>query len=190
MFCDKVKEFLSQNKIDFTDRNITADETALTELEKLGYMTTPVTLIDGEVVVGFDVPKLRKLLLDWVLSPALLQERARQDASKGDWTAAARASYRLARCIQSGLPQFLFVDLLNQQRNGFVQIPVVDLCEQPPQDRHTESFRLNNPDELGPARIKWRKDVVVVDRQGKERANPLPVVVRVEFGHRKFRLDS
>jgi len=25
-------------------------------------MTTPVTVIDGEVVVGFDVPKLRKLL--------------------------------------------------------------------------------------------------------------------------------
>jgi glutaredoxin len=57
-----VKEFLSQNKIDFTDRNIAADETALNELEKLGYMTTPVTVIDGEVVVGFDVPKLRTLL--------------------------------------------------------------------------------------------------------------------------------
>jgi glutaredoxin len=62
MFCAKVKEFLSQNKIDFTDRNIAVDETALTELEKLGYMTTPVTVIDGEVVVGFDVPKLRNLL--------------------------------------------------------------------------------------------------------------------------------
>jgi glutaredoxin len=57
-----VKEFLSQNKIDFTDRNIAADETALNELEKLGYMTTPVTVIDGEAVVGFDVPKLRTLL--------------------------------------------------------------------------------------------------------------------------------
>jgi glutaredoxin len=62
MFCVKVKEFLSQNKIGFTDRNIAADETALHELEKLGYMTTPVTVIDGEVVVGFDVPKLRSLL--------------------------------------------------------------------------------------------------------------------------------
>jgi glutaredoxin 3 len=62
MFCAKVREFLSQNKIDFTDRNIAVDETALKELEKLGYMTTPVTLIDGEVVVGFDVPKLRSLL--------------------------------------------------------------------------------------------------------------------------------
>lgn len=62
MFCGKVKEFLSQNKIDFTDRNIAADETALKELEKLGYMTTPVTVIDGEVVIGYDAPKLRSLL--------------------------------------------------------------------------------------------------------------------------------
>jgi glutaredoxin len=62
MFCAKVKEFLSQNKIEFTDRNIASDEMALQELEKLGYMTTPVTVIDGEVVVGFDLPKLRGLL--------------------------------------------------------------------------------------------------------------------------------
>ena len=62
MFCGKVKEFLSQNRIEFTDRNIAADETALKELEKLGYLTTPVTVIDGEVVVGFDAPKLRSLL--------------------------------------------------------------------------------------------------------------------------------
>ncbi len=63
MFCGKVKEFLSQNKIAFTERNIAADETALTELEKLGYMTTPVTVIDGEAVVGFDQAKLEKLLV-------------------------------------------------------------------------------------------------------------------------------
>ena len=62
MFCAKVKEFLSQNNIGFTDRNIAADEAALNELEKLGYMTTPVTVIDGEVVIGFDAPKLRRLL--------------------------------------------------------------------------------------------------------------------------------
>jgi glutaredoxin len=56
MFCGKVKEFLSQNKIEFVDRNIVADEAALAELEKLGYMTTPITLVDGEIIVGFDMP--------------------------------------------------------------------------------------------------------------------------------------
>jgi glutaredoxin 3 len=62
MFCGKVKEFLSQNKIEFADRNVAADEAALNELEKLGYMTTPVTVVDGQVVVGFDRDKLQKLL--------------------------------------------------------------------------------------------------------------------------------
>lgn len=62
MFCGKVKEFLSQNNVQFAERNIAADEAALAELAKLGYMTTPVTVIDGQVVVGFNVAKLEKLL--------------------------------------------------------------------------------------------------------------------------------
>ena len=57
-----MKEFLSQNQIAFTERNIAADEKALGELETLGYLTTPVTVIDKEAVVGFDVAKLRALL--------------------------------------------------------------------------------------------------------------------------------
>ncbi len=62
MFCSKVKEFLSQKNVDFTERNVAADEAALGELEKLGYLSTPVTVIDGEAVVGFDQPRLEKLL--------------------------------------------------------------------------------------------------------------------------------
>ncbi len=62
MFCLKVKEFLSQNNTDFTDRDVSKDDSALAELEKLGYMTTPVTVIDGEVIVGFNRAKLEELL--------------------------------------------------------------------------------------------------------------------------------
>ncbi|MCL6564851.1 MAG: glutaredoxin family protein [Acidobacteriia bacterium] len=62
MFCSRVKEFLSQQQIAFEERNVAKDPAALDELEKLGYATTPVTVIDGEVVVGFDQPKLKKLL--------------------------------------------------------------------------------------------------------------------------------
>jgi glutaredoxin len=57
-----VKEFLSRKNIAYTERNIAADEAALAELEKLGYMTTPVTLIDGQAVIGFDQAKLEALL--------------------------------------------------------------------------------------------------------------------------------
>ena len=62
MFCSKVKEFLSRRNIPFIERNIVADEAALAELQELGHMTTPVTVINGEVVVGFDQPSLERLL--------------------------------------------------------------------------------------------------------------------------------
>lgn len=39
-----------------------ADPGALAELERLGYRATPVTVIDGEVVVGFDRGRLERLL--------------------------------------------------------------------------------------------------------------------------------
>jgi glutaredoxin len=58
MFCGKVKEYLSQRKIDFEDRDITKDPSAIAELQKLGFMTSPVTVIGDKVIVGFDVPKL------------------------------------------------------------------------------------------------------------------------------------
>jgi len=38
------------------------DQEALKELLALGYQSTPVTLIDGQAVVGFDQEKIEKLL--------------------------------------------------------------------------------------------------------------------------------
>jgi glutaredoxin len=63
MFCSRVKEFLHNQNIAFTDRDITSDESALAELERLGVMTTPVTVVDGETVVGYDVDRLKTLLV-------------------------------------------------------------------------------------------------------------------------------
>jgi glutaredoxin len=62
MFCSRVKEFLSQKGVSFTERDIVQDPQALVELEALGVMTTPVTVVDGEVVVGFDRARLEQLL--------------------------------------------------------------------------------------------------------------------------------
>jgi len=41
---------------------VAQDEAALSELEQLGVMTTPVTLIDDEMVIGFDHERLNALL--------------------------------------------------------------------------------------------------------------------------------
>ena len=62
MFCNRVKEFLRTQNIAFTDRDITSDESAFAELEKLGIMTTPVTVVDGEKVVGYDINRPKALL--------------------------------------------------------------------------------------------------------------------------------
>ncbi len=62
MFCQRTKEFLSQKAVAFEERDVSKDPAALEELQKLRLMTTPVILIDGEVVVGFDQKKLEGLL--------------------------------------------------------------------------------------------------------------------------------
>ncbi|MGD2176604.1 MAG: glutaredoxin domain-containing protein [Anaerolineae bacterium] len=49
-----MKEFLSQRGVSFVQRDVAEDEQALTELERLDVMTTPVTVIGSEVVIGFD----------------------------------------------------------------------------------------------------------------------------------------
>jgi len=41
---------------------VRADQAALKELLDMGYQSTPVTIIDGEAVVGFDQQKIVKLL--------------------------------------------------------------------------------------------------------------------------------
>jgi glutaredoxin len=62
MFCDQAKEYLSQKGIKFQERDIAQDRSALAELKKLGYMTTPVIVIEGSVIVGFDADKIDQAL--------------------------------------------------------------------------------------------------------------------------------
>ena len=56
------EEFLSERGVPFEIRDIINDKSAMDELVRLGVLTTPVTLIDGEVVVGFNRNKLELLL--------------------------------------------------------------------------------------------------------------------------------
>jgi glutaredoxin len=57
-----VKEFLHQKGIAFTEKDVSADDQALDELVQMGFSATPVTVIDGEPVVGFNRTKLEQLL--------------------------------------------------------------------------------------------------------------------------------
>ena len=51
MFCGKVKEYLSQKQIQFDDQDVTNDPPAILELLQLGFMTTPVTVVDDQVIL-------------------------------------------------------------------------------------------------------------------------------------------
>lgn len=57
-----MKEFLHQKGVAFTDKDISADTHAMDELTGMGYSATPVIVVDGEVVVGFNRAKLEQLL--------------------------------------------------------------------------------------------------------------------------------
>lgn len=58
MFCDRTKEYLSQKQVSFQERDVTKDPTAIQELQRLGFMTTPVTVVDGITIIGFDTAKI------------------------------------------------------------------------------------------------------------------------------------
>lgn len=62
MFCNQAEEYLSQKGIQFQEKDIAQDPSALADLKKLGYMTTPVIVIDGSVIVGFDAEKIDQAL--------------------------------------------------------------------------------------------------------------------------------
>jgi hypothetical protein len=55
-------EFLSQKAVSFVEKNVRADKAALKELLDQGFQSTPVTIIDGEAVVGFDQDRISQLL--------------------------------------------------------------------------------------------------------------------------------
>ena len=62
-FCHMAKEFFGENKITFTEKDVSTDQEALKEMvEKTGQMGVPVIDIDGELMVGFDKRTIKELL--------------------------------------------------------------------------------------------------------------------------------
>jgi glutaredoxin-like YruB-family protein len=62
-YCRQAKEFLKQNNIEFEDIDVANDSQQAQQMrQKSGQMSVPVIDIDGQIVVGFDADKLKKLL--------------------------------------------------------------------------------------------------------------------------------
>ncbi len=62
MPCHAEKEFLALHNVPFTEKDVTKDRSLLQELVALKSRATPTTIVDGEVVIGFDRAHLRRLL--------------------------------------------------------------------------------------------------------------------------------
>ena len=62
-WCKKTKEFFNENKVKFTEVDVTKNPKKAQEMiEKSGQMGVPVIEVGDEIVIGFVKPQLKKLL--------------------------------------------------------------------------------------------------------------------------------
>ena len=62
-YCHLTKQFLSERGVEFTEYDVSRDRAAAEEMIRLtGQMGVPVTVIDGQIVIGFDQARLEQLL--------------------------------------------------------------------------------------------------------------------------------
>jgi glutaredoxin 3 len=62
-YCYQAKQFLQRQGVSFVEKNVAADGNAAIEMVRLsGQQGVPVIAVDGQVVVGFDQPRLMQLL--------------------------------------------------------------------------------------------------------------------------------
>lgn len=62
-YCVLLKDFLKEHKVEFEEIDVSQDEEMQKEMiEKSDQMGVPVVDINGEIIVGFDQKKIKKLL--------------------------------------------------------------------------------------------------------------------------------
>lgn len=63
LFCEKVKRFLQNHKIEFVEVDVSVDRDAAIELvEKSGQLGVPMLDVNGTILIGYDKDELRKAL--------------------------------------------------------------------------------------------------------------------------------
>ena len=60
--CIMAKEYLKIRSDEYIEHNISKNSEARKELIRMGYMSVPVLIIDGEHVLGFDLKRMEMLL--------------------------------------------------------------------------------------------------------------------------------
>lgn len=58
-FCHAAKDYLDRKGVQYTEKNVEHDQASAQEaVQKSGQMGIPVLDIDGEIIVGFDRPRI------------------------------------------------------------------------------------------------------------------------------------
>jgi len=96
-----LKSYLRQREVPFTEYDVSRDAHAAAEMVRLsGQQGVPVTLIDGQVVVGFNRPAIDRLL-------------ARQPSARPKLGVAIAAAERIAAQNGLSLPRGAYVGRVN-----------------------------------------------------------------------------
>ena len=56
--CHRETTFLTQKGVEFEEKNVREDHAAMQEMVRIGSQATPTTVIDGEVIIGFDPKRI------------------------------------------------------------------------------------------------------------------------------------
>ena len=72
-FCHQVKAYLNRRGVPFSERDLSRDPQAAAEMVRLsGQQGVPVTVIDGQVVLGANMPQIDQLLAQRAARPPRL----------------------------------------------------------------------------------------------------------------------
>lgn len=62
-WCKTAKQYFTEHNVSYTEKDVASDQAARSEmLAKSKQMGVPVIDIDGEIVIGFNQPRLAELL--------------------------------------------------------------------------------------------------------------------------------
>ena len=90
VYCQAAKRFFAEKGVAYTEHNVAADAEKRKEMiERSGQMGVPVILVDNEMVVGFNQPKIKQLLgISYQFAEPTLNknaEQARNTEARTSW---------------------------------------------------------------------------------------------------------
>lgn len=60
--CVQVKKYLTENNVQFEERNVDANEAYMEELFNMGMRAVPVTVVGEQKILGFNATQLKSVL--------------------------------------------------------------------------------------------------------------------------------